>query len=150
MIILDNSVLSAFKRLKLLSKLNLLISTATISKEVLNEYSKQWQKKIPKWINIMQPNESKLLGSIPVSLSIADMSLIRLALELKLPIASDDRPLRLYAKKLGISIIGSLALLKMLYQRRIIKTRKEYLSYLDTLQKDVYLSEDLKKWALDE
>ena len=150
MIILDNSVLSAFKRLKLLSKLNLLISTATISKEVLNEYSKQWQKKIPKWINIMQPNEAKLFDSIPVSLSIADMSLIRLALELKLPIASDDRPLRRYAKKLGISIIGSLALLKMLYQRRIIKTRKDYLSYLDTLQKDVYLSEDLKKWALEE
>ena len=50
MIILDNSVLSAFKRLKLLSKLNLLITTATISKEVFNEYSKQWQKKIQKTV----------------------------------------------------------------------------------------------------
>ena len=40
MIILDNSVLSAFRRLKLLSNLNKLISSAIISKEVFNEYSK--------------------------------------------------------------------------------------------------------------
>ena len=150
MIILDNSVLSAFKRLKLLSKLNLLITTATISKEVFNEYSKQWQKKIPKWINIIKPKEEAPLYSIPVSLSKADISLIRLALELKLPIASDDRPLRLYARELGIATIGSLALLKKLYQSRIIKTRKEFLTYLESLQEDIYLSEELIKWALED
>jgi len=82
MIILDNSVLSAFKRLKLLSKLKILISSATISKEVFNEYSKQWQKKIPKWIDITQPKEETTLESIPLSLSIADITLIKLALEL--------------------------------------------------------------------
>ena len=71
MIILDNSVLSAFKRLKLLSKLKILISSATISKEVFNEYSKQWQKKIPKWIDITKPKEETTLESIPLSLSIA-------------------------------------------------------------------------------
>ena len=54
MIILDNSVLSAFKRLKLLSKLKKLISSAMISKEVFNEYSDQWQKEIPNWIEIKQ------------------------------------------------------------------------------------------------
>ena len=41
MIILDNSVLSAFKRLKLLSHLKELVSSAMISKEVLNEYTEQ-------------------------------------------------------------------------------------------------------------
>ena len=150
MIILDNSVLSAFKRLKLFSKLNLLITTAIISKEVFNEYSKQWQKKIPKWINVIKPKEESPFYSVPVSLSKADISLIRLALALKLPIASDDRPLRLYAKELGITTIGSLALLKKLYQSRIIKTRKEYLTYLETLQEDIYLSEELRKWALED
>ena len=97
MIIFDNSVLSAFKHLKLLSKLKILISTIIISKEVFNEYSKQWKRSIPKWINIQQPNEERVLEPIPASLSIADISLIRLALELKIPIASDDKPLRLYA-----------------------------------------------------
>jgi len=80
MIILDNSVLSAFIHLKLLSKLKLLISSVIISKEVFKEYSKQWKRSIPKWINIQQPNEERVLEPIPASLSMADISLIRLAL----------------------------------------------------------------------
>ena len=149
MIILDNSVLSAFKRLKLLSHLEVLISSAVISKEVLDEYSEHWQKKVPNWIKIMEPSDDIILESSPISLSSADLSLIRLAIEKKISIASDDRPLRQFAKKLGISITGSLGLLKSLYQNRIIKTREEYTTYLDSLQKDIYISDDLMKWALE-
>jgi len=149
MIILDNSVLSAFKRLKLLSHLEVLISSAVISKEVLDEYSEHWQKKVPNWIKIMEPSDDIILESSPISLSSADLSLIRLAIEKKIPIASDDRPLRQFAKKLGISITGSLGLLKSLYQNRIIKTREEYTTFLDSLQKDIYISDDLMKWALE-
>jgi predicted nucleic acid-binding protein len=115
MIILDNSVLSAFRRLKLLSNLNKLISSAIISKEVFNEYSKQWQKKIPNWIKIKQPRDDIILESSSVALSITDLSLIRLALEHKILIATDDKPLRQFAKNLGISIVGSLGLLKSLF-----------------------------------
>ncbi len=150
MIILDNSVLSAFRRLKLLSNLNKLISSAIISKEVFNEYSKQWQKKIPNWIKIKQPRDDIILESSSVSLSITDLSLIRLALEHKIPIATDDKPLRQFAKNLGISIVGSLGLLKSLYQSKIIKTIKEYLSFLESLQEDIFISNELMKWALEE
>jgi len=150
MIIFDNSVLSAFRRLKLLSNLNKLISSAIISKEVFNEYSKQWQKKIPNWIEIKQPSDDIILESSPVSLSIADLSLIRLALEHKIPIATDDKPLRQFAKNLGISIVGSLSLLKSLYQSKIIKTKEEYLSFLESLQEDIFISDELMKWALEE
>ncbi len=150
MIILDNSVLSAFRRLKLLSNLNKLISSAIISKEVFNEYSKRWQKKIPNWIKIKQPSDDIILESSPVSLSIVDLSLIRLALEHKIPIATDDKPLRQFAKNLGISIVGSLGLLKSLYQSKIIKTREEYLSFLESLQEDIFISDELMKWALEE
>lgn len=149
MIILDNSVLSAFKRLKLLSHLKELVSSAMISKEVLNEYTEQWQKTIPNWIKILQPSKEIILESTPISLSSADLSLMRLALEFKIPIASDDKTLRLFAKNLGISITGSLGLLKSLYQNKIIKTREEYISYLDSLQKDIYISDELMKWALE-
>ena len=150
MIIFDNSVLSAFRRLKLLSNLNKLISSAIISKEVFNEYSKRWQKKIPNWIKIKQPSDDIILESSPVSLSIVDLSLIRLALEHKIPIATDDKPLRQFAKNLGISIVGSLSLLKSLYQSKIIKTREEYLSFLESLQEDIFISDELMKWALEE
>lgn len=150
MIILDNSILSAFRRLKLLSNLNKLISSAIISREVFNEYSKQWQKKIPNWIKIKQPNDDITLESTPISLSRADLSLIRLALEHKIPIATDDKPLRQFAQNLGISIVGSLGLLKSLYQSKIIKTREEYLSFLESLQEDIFISDELMKWALEE
>ena len=150
MIILDNSVLSAFKRLKLLSHLKKLISSAIISKEVLDEYSEHWQKTIPEWIKIIQPGDDIVVESSPVTLSSADLSLIRLALEHKIPIASDDKPLRQFAKQLGLSITGSLGLLKSLYQNKIIKTREEYITFLDSLQKDIYISDELMKWALEE
>ncbi|KKM83622.1 hypothetical protein LCGC14_1307490 [marine sediment metagenome] len=150
MIILDNSVLSAFRRLKLLSNLNKLISSAIISKEVFNEYSKQWQKKIPNWIKIKQPRDDIILESGSVSLSKADLSLIRLALEHKIPIATDDKSLRQFAKNLDISIVGSLGLLKSLYYSKIIKTKKEYLSFLESLQEDIFISNELMKWALEE
>ena len=150
MIILDNSVLSVFKRLELLSHLKELISSAMISKEVFNEYTDQWQKTIPNWIKILQPSKDIILESTPISLSSADLSLIRLGLEHKIPIASDDRALHQFAEKLGISITGSLGLLKSLYQNKIIKTRGEYINFLDSLQKDIYISDELMKWALEE
>ena len=139
MIILDNSVLSAFTRLKLLPSLKLLFPSVIISKEILDEYSLQWQKEnIPNW------------KKIPLSLSSADLSVIRLALEHDKPIASDDRPLRIYAEKLGILITGSLGLLKLLYKKRIIENLDEYITYLNSLQEDVYISDELMKWALEE
>ncbi|TFF90064.1 MAG: hypothetical protein EU548_04885 [Promethearchaeota archaeon] len=89
MIIFDNSVLSSFERLKLLSRLKQLLKSGIISREVHNEYSIQWQKKIPKWIKILQPKEYITLESPPLSLSSADLSLIKLSLEYKVPIATD-------------------------------------------------------------
>ncbi|MGV9200095.1 MAG: hypothetical protein ACOC44_14745 [Promethearchaeia archaeon] len=116
----------------------------------MNEYSLKWQKKIPSWIKIIQSDEEIILKKIPSSLSPTDLTLIRLALEYKNPIASDDRPLREYAEKLGIQITGSLGLLKLLYKKKIIKTREEYMSHLNSLQKDVYISDELMDWALKE
>lgn len=151
MIILDNSVLSAFTRLKLLPSLKLLFPSVIISKEILDEYSLQWQEvNIPNWINILKSNENITLKKIPLSLSSADLSIIRLALEHDKPIASDDRPLRIYAEKLGILITGSLGLLKLLYKKRIIENLDEYITYLISLQEDVYISDELMKWALEE
>jgi len=98
----------------------------------------------------MEPNERIKVQSSPASLSSADLSLIKLSLEKKIPIASDDKPLRQFAKKLGISITGSLGLLKVLYQKRIIKTKEEYMTFLISLEKDIYISDELKKWALEE
>ncbi|MFX1237822.1 MAG: hypothetical protein ACFE8P_08895 [Promethearchaeota archaeon] len=150
MIVLDNSVLSAFTRLELLNSLQLLFPNAIITQDILSEYSLKWQEIIPKWIQVLQPDDKISLSDVPSSLSSADLSIIRIAIELKKPIASDDRPLRTYAKKLGILITGSLGLLKLLYKKHMIPTREKYINYLNLLREDVYISEEHMKWALEE
>jgi len=70
--------------------------------------------------------------------------------EYKNPIASDDRPLRKYAEKLGIKMTGSLVILKLLYKRKIIKSWEDYMAHLNSLQKDIYISDELMDWALKE
>jgi len=130
--------------------LKLLFSTVFISKEITEEYSNEWREKIPNWVKILSSNRDIPLENIPLSLSSADLSIIKLALDYNMPITSDDRPLRNYAIKLEIKITGSLGLLKLLYKKRIIKSREKYIHYLNSLQEDIYISEDLIKWALDE
>jgi len=147
--ILDNSVLSAFVRLKLLEKLQALVSEAIISQEIFLEYSRMWQQAIPEWITITKPTTQPLAAEPPLSLSLADLSTILLALEYELPLASDDQELRNFAKELSIKVTGSLGLLKAMYQRKIITTKKEYLKYLDSLKKDDFFSEELYHWVLD-
>jgi predicted nucleic acid-binding protein len=88
------------------------------------EYSQEWRKKIPKWIKIFESKNEIILENIPLSLSQSDLSIIRLAIEHHVPLASDDRPLRIYANFLGITIIGSLGLLKMIFQKGIIDSRE--------------------------
>jgi predicted nucleic acid-binding protein len=148
MIILDNSVLSAFTRLKLLPSLRKLLRTAMISKEIFSEYSREWQKRIPKWINIRVLSKEIELGNIPSSLSDSDISIIKLSLEINAPLASDDKSVRNYAKSLGIGITGSIGLLKMLYQKKIIDSKENYVKYIELLRQDLYFSDELMKWAL--
>jgi predicted nucleic acid-binding protein len=150
MIILDNSVLSAFTRLKILSLLRKLIKKALISPEIILEYSQEWAKKIPKWIIVQKANEKIPLQQVPSSLSPSDISLIKLAIAHKKPLASDDKPLRNFARQHGVAITGSLGLLKQLYLKRIIPSREKYLALLKLLQDDVFISDDLMKWALEE
>lgn len=50
---------------------------------------------------------------------------------------------------MGIKITGSLGLLKALYINNEIKSIDNYLTSLNLLQKDLYLSKDLIKWALE-
>lgn len=149
MLILDNSVLSAFVRLNLLEHLQLLVSEVLVSQEIVLEYSQTWQHALPDWITITQSTPHHLATAPPPSLSKADLSTIHLALEYGHPLASDDQNLRNFAKELGINVTGSLGLLKTMYQRKIIPNKQDFMNYIEALRQDVFLSEELYRWALD-
>lgn len=54
MLLLDNSVLSAFTKLKLLELLQHLSQKIVTLKAVIEEYSEAWQKEnIPTWLQII-------------------------------------------------------------------------------------------------
>ncbi len=50
---------------------------------------------------------------------------------------------------MGIKTTRNLALLKTLHLKNIIKTKDKYTSSLGLLQKDLYISKGLIKWALE-
>lgn len=65
-------------------------------------------------------------------------------------LATDDKVLRREAEKRSIKVIGSLGLLKLLYLKRIIEKKDHYLSFLEKLQEDLYIQEELLEWAKKE
>jgi len=52
MIILDNSVLSAYTRIERLHLIKELFEEAIIPKAVYEEYQKRWPQKLPTWIKV--------------------------------------------------------------------------------------------------
>lgn len=147
MLILDTSVLSTFTYLGLLEQFRKLNLNYVITPDVLEEFSKKWAKtEIPSWINIDVP--SNIIKPESLSISATDMSLISLAVEKRFVIATDDLALRKIANDRNIAVVGTLGLLKLLYNQKIIHTKEAYLNYLEKLRTDLYLSDELIEWAI--
>lgn len=82
-------------------------------------------------------------------MSVADVSVLNLALQLSCQLASDDGLIRSTAQSNNIPITGSLGRLKAMYVKSIIKGKKNYQKIISSLSEDVYLTEELLEWALD-
>ena len=108
MIILDNSVLSSMTRLGLLTKLKELFPEVYITTDIIEEYSVTWKKQLPSWIIIKEKEITAERVDIPTSLSATDISVIELALELDMLLASDDKIVRNYSRKVGIKVTAPL------------------------------------------
>ncbi|MFV2016318.1 MAG: hypothetical protein ACC656_12870, partial [Candidatus Heimdallarchaeota archaeon] len=80
MFVLDNSVLSAYIRLNLLSELHTLKTEIYITPEIVSEYSVKWIEKLPDWVLIKKTKYNILKGIS--NLSESDHSVINLSIEL--------------------------------------------------------------------
>ena len=149
MLVLDNSVLSAFTKLDLLAELGSHVKKGLISWEILKEHSQKWESVLPEWINVVKPEPEELESNPPASLSRADISGVFLSTQFQCSLASDDLDLRKFATSLDIKITGSLGLLKAMYLKNIIKNKGDYYLHVDLLRTDVYFTEDLYEWARD-
>ena len=147
MIVLDNSVLSAFYRLNLVSELRDLKSLIYITPEIVEEYSTKWLDKLPSLIVVKEVEAEKILSRS--NLSESDLSVVNLALQLKCQLATDDLEIRKVANEYKIPVTGSLGILKSLYLRNIISNKDRYQTLVNKLSQDVYLTNELLNWALD-
>jgi len=149
MIIVDNSVLSAFKRLGVLNLLRQLFGDVIITPGVLDEFSRKWGREaLPKWIRIGELDEIMLREAEALRLGRGEAESIVLAQRLGCLLAVDDEKARSVAKGKGIPVIGSVGILRLAYEYCPIETRQELEELLTKLSEDLYLEEWLIKWAL--
>ena len=149
MIIVDNSVLSAFKRLEVLDLLRQLFGDVMITPGVLNEFSRRWGREaLPGWIRIGELDESMLREAEALRLGRGEAESIVLAQRLGYLLAVDDEKARSVAKDKGIPVIGSVGILRLAYEYCPIETRQELEELLIRLSEDLYLEEWLIEWAL--
>lgn len=148
MIIFDNSVLSSFTKLGLLNELKKLFHCIFLTDAIFEEYSKTFSSKLPEFFVIGRITTKYKLPFPPNSLSNADLSLIKLAVNKSLPIATDDLSLRIYAKSLKIKVTGSVGILRAMWEEGIIVDRNMYSSLVTNLQNDLFLTPELIIWLL--
>jgi len=99
MIVLDNSVLSAFKRLGVLSLLRQLFGDVVITPGVLSEFSRRWGRDaLPGWVRVCELGDSMLREARALRLGRGEAESIVLAQRLSCLLAVDDEKARSMAK----------------------------------------------------
>lgn len=149
MIVLDNSVLSAFTRLNNLHLIREIFRNVAIPIGVYEEYIKGWDPKaLPSWIIIENLGEEDRKTAESLNLGIGEAHAIVLASHQDCFLGLDDENARETAKKKGIDIIGSIGILRIAYESCLIETKDQLKNLLGKLAEDLYLENWLLEWAL--
>ena len=102
MIVLDNSVLSAFTRLDNLDLIRELFNEAIVPEGVHEEYAKGWGgEALPNWVSVKKLGEGETIDAESLSLGVGESQAIILALLRDCPLGLDDENARETAKKKG-------------------------------------------------
>jgi len=107
-IISDTSCLILLDKIGALNLLSKLFGEITITREIAEEFN----KKLPNWFKIANPENRTYQTILEASLDIGEASALALALEQKdCLVIIDDLKARNFAAKLGLSITGTLGVL---------------------------------------
>lgn len=149
MIILDNSILSAFKRINALNLIRELFENVRVPKIVYEEFVKRWgQLEFPAWVKVETLSNDLNGEARRIKLGLGEAQAIVLAEHRKCLLALDDRKAREEAAEREVDTIGSAAILKIAYEYCPIKTKQDLRKLLRELEKDLYLEDWLIKWIL--
>jgi len=148
-IILDNSVLSAFKRINALNLLRELFEEVMVPTKVHEEFTRRWgQREFPPWVKVEALSNDLTREAQGIGLGVGEAQTVVLAKHKACLLALDDRKAREEATERGVDIIGSTGILRIAYEHCPIKTTGELRNLLLALSEDLYLEDWLIKWVL--
>jgi len=154
-IVLDNSVLSAFSKIQRLNLLKEILSNSKvyvptqvyreiIFEDVLDVMSFE-KKENDKWIVV----ENVDISGVDYGLGAGETGVIKLALEKGAIVVLDDLHARKVAERLGLRFTGTLGLLKVAYEKRIIDKNDLDKILRDLVTKDKFrINTELEKSLL--
>lgn len=149
MIILDNSVLSAFKRINALDIIRELFKEVVVPPKVHEEFVRKWgQPGFPSWMKVEALSNDLFREVQGISLGAGEAEAIVLAKHKVCLLASDDRKAREEATERGVDIVGSAGILRIAYEYCPIKTKRGLRNLLLELRKDLHLEDWLIRWVV--
>ncbi len=150
MIILDNSVLSAFKRLNALHLIKELFKEIVIPAKVYEEFMRRWSPaEFPAWLRVETLNYKLIEEVEKTKLGIGEAQAVVLAKHRNCLLALDDERAREEAVNRGVTLIGSSGILRLAYECCPIRTKKRLRKLLHKLAEDLYLESWLIEWVLE-
>jgi len=149
-IILDNSVLSALKRLNALHLVKELFKNVVVPVRVHEEFTGRWSPaEFPARLRVEKLDFKLAEEAEKTELGIGEAQAIILAEHRNCLLALDDEKAREEAVKRGVIIAGSAGILRMAYEHCPIQTKEQLKKLLDKLAENLYLESWLVKWVLE-
>ena len=139
----NTSPLIALKHAELLEKLNLIFQKIIVPPSVMRELSvkeKEYFQGLG-FLSVEEPRDRRLVLVLKTIVDEGEAEAITLALEKSNLLIIDDLKGRKVARKLGLEIIGTLGLLKVMKLKGVIREVKPFIERLR--EKGFYISDDL-------
>ncbi len=139
----NTSPLIALKHAELLEKLDLVFQTIIVPPSVIRELSVKEKEYFQSLglLSVEEPRDRRLVLVLKTIVDEGEAEAITLALERNSLLIIDDLKGRKVARRLGLEIIGTLGLLKIMKLKGIIREVKPFIKGLK--EKGFYISDDL-------
>jgi predicted nucleic acid-binding protein len=125
-IISDTSCLIALSNIGQLELLKKLFGRVTITPEVLEEFTKKYNEKMPEWIDIKKAKNKDKVNQLNADLGLGESSSIVLATETPGSLVIiDEKKAREYALNLGLNVIGTVGIIRKAADINIIESHKK-------------------------
>lgn len=141
-IVLDSTCLIGLERIGQLDILSRLFEPIVIPNEVLNEFGTGFS-----WLKVETPSNTPLISSLKILVDDGETEAIALALEKNYRIVLDDRQARSTARRMGLSVIGTIGVFIYAKQNGLINLIGPVLDDLDN--NGFRMSPNLKAEAME-